>query len=108
MITSLTSTSVNLPLALGMARHHRLFIDQHDLAHFLVGAFARTKNIFDAARFQFGHGLGRYHPAIGAHAHAVYVETLAQTIDHRQQRLHIGCVAGRHQPLRRFRVLSVS
>ena len=75
-------------------RHHRLAVRQHDLAHLLVGALARAEDVLDATRFQLDDRLVTDHAAIGDHAHPREAEALAQTVDDRQQRLHVGGVAG--------------
>src|SRR5271165_1760212 len=75
-------------------RRHRLTIGQNDVAHLTVAAFAGAQDVFEAKRLQLGDRLGTDHPAVSNHAHAGNAEPLAQTGDHRQQRLHIGGVAG--------------
>ena len=45
-------------------------IIEHELSHQLVGALAHAQDIEQAARLEFGHGLGTDHAAVGDDAHA--------------------------------------
>ena len=69
---------------------------EHDRSHQRVRALARAKDIIKLALFQPGNGLSRDHAAIGDHANAADSEALAETVNHRQQRLHIGGIARPH------------
>ena len=69
-------------------------VGQHDLTHLLVGALARAQDVVNAALLELDHGLVADHAAIGDDAHPGDAEALAQAVDHREQRLHVGGVAG--------------
>ena len=86
------------PLAALLCRqwHERSGIIEHQLAHQLVRALAHAEDIQEPPRLQLGHSLGADHAAIGDHAHARDVEAPAQPVDHRDQRRHVGGVAGPH------------
>src|SRR6202035_4467609 len=59
-----------------------------------VAALARAQDVVDAAHLELGDGLGADHAAVRHDAHAHDAEALTQPIDHRQQGLHVGGVAG--------------
>ena len=64
--------------------------------HQLVRAFANAQDVQQSPRLQLRHGLGADHAAVGDHAHTRDVEALAQPVDHRDQRRHVGGVARPH------------
>ena len=69
---------------------------EHDRSHQRVRPLARAKDIIKLALSQPLNGLSRDHAAIGDHANAADSEALAETVNHRQQRLHIGGIARPH------------
>ena len=69
---------------------------EHDRSHQRVRPLARAKDIIKLALFQPLNGLSRDHAAIGDHANAADSEALAETVNHRQQRLHIDGIARPH------------
>ena len=69
---------------------------EHDLAHDRVGALARAEDIFELALLEPGDGGRRDHAAIGHDADPANGKTLAQAVDHRQQRRHVGGIARPH------------
>jgi len=74
--------------------HHWLVVGEDDIANLRIAAFAGAENVFDALRLQFRHRLSTDHPSVGANAHAGNAKALAQAPDNRQQRFHVGGIAG--------------
>src|SRR5262245_49544663 len=66
-----------------------------------VRALAYTKDVEEAACFEFGQRLGADHATVGNNAYARYGKAAAQAIDHGYQCRHISGVAGPH--LRTYR-----
>jgi hypothetical protein len=60
-------------------------IAEHQFAHQLIGAFARTQEYSSRCASKFGYGLSTDHAAVGDHAHARDVEAPPQPVDHRDQ-----------------------
>ena len=86
-------------------RHARLGIVEDDLVHLLGGALAHTQDVFEAALLEVGDGLGTDHAAVGHDADPADSKALAQPVDHRNERDHVGGVARPHLRAHRPAVL---
>ena len=63
-------------------------------AHLGTAALAHAEDVFELAVLQGGNGLGADHAAVGNNADAADAKTRAQPVDDRQQRGHVGGIAG--------------